>query len=260
MVFLQPENCAGAEKVPHFFFSIVKDLRAPLPVLALPGIFVLIEGRPVKAGQPVGILREMSRYPVKIHADPFPVQVIHQIHKVFRIAISGGRCKIPGYLVAPGAIEGILHNPQKFHMGISHLLCIISKCMRQLFVIQETIRIDLADGPFLKSSRMDFQNIDRFTPVIPFFPFLHPFLIPPAVILDFCHTGSISRSYLTFEGIRICFIEGFSVSRVDAIFVKVSLNSSRYKNLIDSGISEPLHAAGLFPPAIKGTYDTDGSR
>ena len=87
-----------------------------------------------------------------------------------------------------------------------------------------------------------------------------PMRIPPAVILDFCHTGSISRSYLTFEGIRICFIEGFSVSRVDAIFVKVSLNSSRYKNLIDSGISEPLHAAGLFPPAIKGTYDTDGSR
>ena len=49
--------------------AVVEDERAPVLVLALPGIGVLVERRAVEAGQAVRVLREMAGHPVEDHAE-----------------------------------------------------------------------------------------------------------------------------------------------------------------------------------------------
>ena len=64
----------------------------------------------------------MRRHPIQNHADPALVQVIDEVHEIFRRAVAAGGREIPRGLVAPGFIQRMLHHRHQFHMRKAHLL------------------------------------------------------------------------------------------------------------------------------------------
>ena len=69
MILIEPVDNVGDEERYDLVLGIVKYICAPLPVLADPGICILVAGSSVKSYKTFKVLREMSRYPVKYDRD-----------------------------------------------------------------------------------------------------------------------------------------------------------------------------------------------
>ena len=87
--------------------AIVKDQRSPILVLPEARISVLVEVRPVEAGQRKEVAWKVSRYPVGDDADIGAVQCIDHRHEIERCAETVGRRVETSHLIAPRAIERV---------------------------------------------------------------------------------------------------------------------------------------------------------
>ena len=65
--------------------------------------------------------REVRRHPVEDHADAVLVQRVDEVHEVLRRAVAAGRREVAGRLVAPRAVERVLHDRQELDVGEAHL-------------------------------------------------------------------------------------------------------------------------------------------
>ena len=82
-----------------------------------PRIGVFVEVRAVEISQPVPVGGEVRGHPVENHADIVLVQVVDQEHQVLRRPVAAGGGEVAGGLIAPGAVEGMLHQRQELHVG-----------------------------------------------------------------------------------------------------------------------------------------------
>lgn len=139
MIAFKPEQRIAQQEIIHFFSAVIEDERAPVAMLALAGVFMLIEAGPIKVDQPVRVAGEVRGNPVKDHADPVLVQVIHEVHEVGGRSIPAGWREVADGLIPPRAIKRMFRNRKQLDMGIPHPGCIIGKPMRQLPVCQEII-------------------------------------------------------------------------------------------------------------------------
>ena len=67
----------------------------------------------------------MRRHPVEDHADAVLVQVIDEVHEILRRAVASGRREVAGRLVAPRAVERMLHDRQQLDVReaqVGHVL------------------------------------------------------------------------------------------------------------------------------------------
>src|SRR5258706_10325434 len=69
MIFSEPEQGIGYEKIAHFTATIVKDVGTPFLVFPFARIGIFIEVSAVKVTQGVPILGEMRGHPVEKNAD-----------------------------------------------------------------------------------------------------------------------------------------------------------------------------------------------
>ena len=95
----------------------------------------------------------MCRNPVKDHADPMLMHIVHKIHKILRSAISRSRRIITGHLVSPGAVKRMLHHRHQLNMRIPHFGYILRKHHRKLTVIVKTAVLLLR---LFERAKMDF--------------------------------------------------------------------------------------------------------
>ena len=109
MVFVQPEQRAAGQETSYLVAPVVENIAVPVRVDALPGVLMLEKMRAVKESQGVLITREMRRHPVEDNTNIVLMQIVYQIHKVLGPAVAAGGCEITRRLVAPGAVEGVLH-------------------------------------------------------------------------------------------------------------------------------------------------------
>ena len=98
---------------------------------------VLVEVRPVEVGEAVLVGREVGRHPVEDDPDAALVEGVHEVHQVLGRALAAGGGEVPEALVAPRAVEGVLHHRQELHVGEAHLLDVVGERGGQLPVGQE---------------------------------------------------------------------------------------------------------------------------
>ena len=110
---------------------------------------IFIQWSSVKISHSVGIPWKMRWYPVQNHAYFVPVQIIYQIYKIFRCAVSGSWRIIACYLISPGTVKRIFQNTHQFHMGITHFFNILGQRFRNLPVCIKA---------FIFSARMTFPG------------------------------------------------------------------------------------------------------
>ena len=192
MVLIQPVKCIGDQEVGNLVFGIVKDLGTPVRMFSFARICIFIHWLSVKVGQSVGIFWKMSRYPVKNNADAFFVHVVNKIHEFFRGAVAGGRSKISGDLISPGAVKRMLGDAHQFNVGISHGFHIVCQFMGCLHI--SVVAGFFCSLLFLPGAQMDFIDCHWRLNRICRGAFSHPGGIAPFKTADICGYGCSARA------------------------------------------------------------------
>ena len=97
---------------------------------------MLVAAAAVEAAQADFIPREVCGYPVEDHADSRLMQPVDQPHEPFGVAEAGGCGVIACDLIAPRAVEGMLHHGQKLHMRVAHVRYIGDQLVGDLLIGQ----------------------------------------------------------------------------------------------------------------------------
>ena len=219
-------------------------------MLPLSRISMFINCSSVKISKTMRIFREMSRNPVQNDADAVLMKIIHHILEIFRRSISGCRCKISSYLIAPGTVKGMLCDSHQFHMGISHILHICRQLFRQFSIIIEAILI-LFMGMTFPGTRMHFIDGQCFLCTVPCLSFLHPAFVMPGEVADICHSGCRTRTFLRIRCKRICFVKIISTLRLNQIFIHTAFPESRNKHFVNSQWVQTFHRISVVSPAVE---------
>ena len=210
MVLFNPEQGVCDQIVGYLRPSVVVDQRPPVRMCSLSGIQMLIQTGSVKSGKAVGIPGEVRRHPVQNHADSRLMHLVHEIHEILRRAVSGSGRVIADHLIAPGTVEGMLHDGHQFNMGIPHLLHIGNDSRGQFPIIA----VGSVVLRTLEGAQVQLIDADRRIAVVRLFPLLQPLLVLPGKagnIPD--HRGRI-RTELLAEGIGIRFQVGKAALRL----------------------------------------------
>ena len=101
MVYIFPEQCIGNQEIRYLRTSVIVNQRTPVRMRALARIEMLVQAGAIKCAQSERIARKMSRYPVQNDTNPLLMHIVHEIHKILRCAIPGGRCIVAGHLIPP---------------------------------------------------------------------------------------------------------------------------------------------------------------
>lgn len=193
----------------------------------------------------------MARDPVQDHPDAVPVELVHQIHEIFRLPIPAGGSEIPGGLVPPGPVKGIFTQGHEFHMGIAHVLHIGHQGIRQFPVAQEA-------AVFMTPPAAGVDFVDVHGPMvgIVFCPALLPGSVPPPVVQGSHHRSGV-RPQLGPESIGIRLQDGFPGSGDDGIFIQGPFRQIGNKGFPDFPVFCPFHRVGFRIPVIEIPHHTD---
>ena len=122
VVLVEPEEGVGDEIVLNFVAAVIVDERAPIGMRALARIGVLVEMRAVELGKAVSVAREMRRRPIENDTEAGLVTAIDEFHEFGGSAVAAGGGKVAEGLVAPGAVEGMLHDGEQLDVRVAEIL------------------------------------------------------------------------------------------------------------------------------------------
>src|SRR5215469_1026314 len=223
-VAIEPEQSAGRQEVCDFGAPTVVDERVPIEVASLLWIFMLVECRPVETAEAMGIVGEVSRYPVNDDAQALLVACIDQGGKVGWSAEATGGRKKSGRLIAPGSVERMFTDRQEFDMREPHVARVSRQFLRQLAVAQPTAAMLRMSPP---RPEMDFIDRYRRTQGID----AARCRLRPLDRLAIDHDRSCSRSQLGSEGQWVGLQrEQMAVRADDLIFIFVAGSGFGHKN------------------------------
>src|SRR5207237_4105495 len=98
VVLLEPEQRVREQEIADFVSSVIENQRAPVTVLALPGIDVLVEARSIEARETMRVLWKMAGDPVENDADAVLMARIHKRLEFLRRSKTARRRVKPGDL------------------------------------------------------------------------------------------------------------------------------------------------------------------
>ena len=250
MVFVHPVERIRNQEVLDLGLAVIKNLGAPVRMLALSRIGVLVERLSVEIRKAEGIPREMRRHPVKNHADARRVQCVDKSLKFRRAPVAGSRRVVAGHLIAPTPVKRILRNAHEFHMGIAHVLDIGREFPRQGLIGEKTIPLVFIAPP--PGTEVTLVNAERFLPRILLCPLLHPRPILPPVVPGFSRElRRRAGAELRRARIGVCLVEKLSGSAFQKEFVEHPGFESRDEALPDAALKNFRTRICLCLPVIE---------
>ena len=126
---LEPVQHVGDQEGADLATGEVELVRAPVRVN-----LVLKQHVAVKGGKAVGVGTKTAGHPVHDHANARLVACIDKMHELLRVAITRRGGIVASRLVAPGAIEGMLHERHDLDMRIAHVAHVVHELHRQIVV------------------------------------------------------------------------------------------------------------------------------
>ena len=248
MEFLNPIQGICDQEALNLVLGIVEYFCSPLRMLAHSGIGIFKQCLAVKICQTVGVLWKMGRYPVQNDTDLIAMQRVDQICKILRCSVTGGRCIIAGYLIAPGAVKRMLCDSHQLDVGIFQFFQIFYDTIRKFSVIIKSIlRFRMlhpgTDVTLINCNRRFFRILRA--------SFFNPLAVRPFKIGNICRNRSSSRTYLPLVCKRVCLVQLSAIRRDNQKFVKLSQTNVRNKRLINSAGSQLFHLVCSLIPAVK---------
>ena len=156
VVLAQPVERVREEEVPHLGAPEVEDERAPVGMRAAPRVGVLVEVRPVEAGERPVVAREVRGHPVEDHADAALVEPVDEVAEVVGRAEARGGRVVAGHLVAPRARERMLHHRQQLDVREAEVGDVVGELVGELAVRQRAVPVQRVPPP-----RAEMHLVDR---------------------------------------------------------------------------------------------------
>ena len=179
VVLPQPVGGGGQQEAAHLRLAEVKDPCSPALMLPFQGVAVLIQARAVELDQPVAVLAEVGGHPVQDHADPGPMEPVHQIHEVMGRAVAAGGREITHALIAPAVVQRILRHRQQLHIVIAHIPDIQRQLVSNVAVVQHLAVLCSPPG-----AQMHLIDVHKALGGVGALPPLPPFLVVPGIAAD----------------------------------------------------------------------------
>ena len=146
-----------------FVAAVVVDERAPIGMRALARVGVFVEMRAVELREAVRVAREMRGRPIENDAEAGLMAAVDKFHEIGGRAVAAGGGEVAERLVAPGAVEGMLHDGEQLDVRVAEIFDVGDELVAEFAVGEPAIVIfgDAAPG-----AEMDFVDGDgRFEPV-----------------------------------------------------------------------------------------------
>lgn len=207
---------------------------------------VLKQHMAVKGSKAVGVGAKTAGHPVHDHADARLVARIDKVHELLRVAVARRGGVVTGRLVAPGAIEGMLHKRHDLDMRISHVAHVVHELHRQVVVSVElaALRGEGIHGAgivaklvwialrrvavALPRANMHLVNVERLRHVVVVGAALEPRGVVPLVAIE-VHSTLAGTGALSLKGVRIGLVELFALVGLDKVLIELALLGARNK-------------------------------
>ena len=189
----------------------------------------------------------MPGHPVQNDPQPRPVAPVDEVHQVLRPAVPAGGGEIPRHLIAPRAVQRVLHHRHELNVGVAHVLRVGDQRIRQLPVSIERPRRHVllprpGDVVLPPRAEVHLVNIQRLPEVVPATPRRHPLAVPPAVARELYRPGRRPRPQLGGEGIGVGLVQQLSRRRLDEVFIQRPLGHAGHKARPDAAadVAQPV--------------------
>ena len=267
---LEPVQHVGDQEGADLAACEVKLVRAPVGVN-----LVLKQHVAVKGGKAVGVGAKTAGHPVHDHADARFVACIDKVHELLRVAVARRSGVIAGCLVAPGAVEGMLHKRHDLDMRIAHVAHVVHELHRQVVVGVElaalrgegihgagvvAVLVGLAlrrVAVALPRANMHLVDVKGLRHVVVASAALEPRGVVPLVAIEGPQHARRSRRALGLKGVRIGLVELFALVGLDEILIELTLLGARNKTFPNSARMHGHQRVGLLIPVVKFTNDMD---
>ena len=120
----------------------------------------------------------MRRHPVQQHADVRLVQGVDEVTEVVGRAVPRRRCEVPGYLIAPRPVEGVLHHRQQFHVRKAHPPHMVHQPRRNFAIRHGPVALFGDTGP---CAEVYFIDVHRLAHLVAGAARRHPRVVAPVV-------------------------------------------------------------------------------
>ena len=242
VVHVHPQGAGAVEEAPHLPPVVVEIAGAPLALAHV--AVVLVEAGAVQPGQAGGVGGKVDRHKVHDHPDAHPVAGVDKFGKLGRGAVPAGDGEIPGGLVAPAAVEGVLGQGQQLNMGEMVLLQPGDQLPGQLLIVVPGLgAVPLGLVPPAAGVHL----VDAEGQVPAFGAPGHPFPVVKGKIQHRQPAGSAGPQ-LGGKAIGVGVELDGPVGAGDPVLVAVPLGQPRHKDAPEAGLG-PFHgdvpAAGL---------------
>ena len=190
MVLVNPIEKVRDEEALHLSATKVELERAPVGML-----FLLVELVAVEVHEAVFVAAESAGYPVEDDADARLVTGIDEVLELLGVAVARGRRKVAGHLIAPRAVERVLHNRENLDVRVAHLLDIGHKLLGKLVVgeVGATVLVGVgvtvageAVVMALPAAQMHLEDVEALLHEVGLGASLHVLLVAPLVARDVC--------------------------------------------------------------------------
>ena len=270
MEVLEPIQHVGDQEGPDLATGEVELVRAPVGVN-----LVLKQHVAVKGGKAVGVGAKTTGHPVHDHADARLVACIDKVHELLRIAVARRGGVVAGRLVAPGAIEGMLHKRHDLDMRVAHVAHVVHELHRQVVIGVElaALRGEGIHGAgviavlvgfalrcvavALPRSNMHLVDVKGLRHVVMAGAALEPCGVVPLVPIEGPQYARGTRRALGLKGIRIGLVELLALVGLDKVFIELTLLGARNKAFPNSARMHGHQRVGLLIPVVKFTNDMD---
>ena len=267
---LEPVQHVGDQEGADLAAGEVKLVRAPVGVN-----LVLKQHVAVKGGKAVGVGAKTAGHPVHDHADATLVACIDKMHELLRVAVARRGGVVAGRLVAPGAVEGMLHKRHDLDMCVTHVTHVVYELRRQVVVGIElaalrgegihgagvvAVLVGLALRRVtvaLPRANMHLVDVKGLRHVVMASAALEPCGVVPLVAIEGPQHARGTRRALGLKGVRIGLVELFTLVGLDEILIELALLGARNKTFPNSARMHGHQRVGLLIPVVKFANDVN---
>ena len=200
---------------------------------------------------------------------------IDKVHELLRVAVARRCGVVAGRLVAPGAIEGMLHKRHDLDMRVAHVAHVVHELYRQVVVgvefaalrgegihgagvISVLVRLALRRvAVALPRSDMHLVDVKRLRHVVMAGAALKPRGVVPLVAIGGPQHAGGTRRALCLKGIRIGLVELFALVGLNEILIELTLFCARNKAFPNSARMHGHQRVGFLIPVVKFANDMD---
>ena len=253
--FLEPVHCVCDEKILDFVAAEVKDVSAPVRMLALTRIGMLVTSCAVETSESVCVLGEVCRNPVENHADFVLMAEIDKVAELVGRAVAARGGVVTRDLVAPGFVERMFCNRQKFYVRVAHFLEVRNEAFGEFVPVEEAVRVRWVATP---GTGMDFVNVHRRAENLRCPVRFHIKVVAPFITVEVRRDGGCCRADFCKLCERVDFDVQVAVGTMNFKTVKFAFAEVRNEDFPNAARAEHAHLVAATVPAVEVAYDRNG--